>query len=156
MFYKFMIPWLSFVRNRCFPRQKVVAFSIWLWYNLVRTQGSYIGNTTASQAVKAGSIPVPCSKSNSHPFGWLLLLEQEGIERPALPQVGQKVSGGHFLGRGRFHRVWSAGGTPVKQTLLFYSANPSDTLIESILSTLLRKKYLDFLPYPKYNSVRQI
>ena len=25
------------------------------------TQGSYIGNTTASQAVKAGSIPVPCS-----------------------------------------------------------------------------------------------
>ena len=24
-------------------------------------QGSYIGNTTASQAVKAGSIPVPCS-----------------------------------------------------------------------------------------------
>lgn len=26
-------------------------------------QGSYIGNTTASQAVKAGSIPVPCSTS---------------------------------------------------------------------------------------------
>ena len=25
------------------------------------TQGSYIGNTTASQAVKACSIPVPCS-----------------------------------------------------------------------------------------------
>ena len=25
-------------------------------------QGSYIGNTTASQAVKAGSTPVPCSK----------------------------------------------------------------------------------------------
>ena len=25
-------------------------------------QGSYIGNTTASQAVKAGSIPVPCSR----------------------------------------------------------------------------------------------
>ena len=24
-------------------------------------QGSYIGNTTASQAVKAGSTPVPCS-----------------------------------------------------------------------------------------------
>ena len=35
---------------------------MWLWYNLVHTQGSYIGNTTASQAVKAGSIPVPCSK----------------------------------------------------------------------------------------------
>ena len=29
-------------------------------------QGSYIGNTTASQAVKAGSTPVPCSnKKNS-------------------------------------------------------------------------------------------
>ncbi len=34
-----------------------------------KTQGSYIGNTTASQAVKAGSIPVPCSISNSHPMG---------------------------------------------------------------------------------------
>ena len=28
-------------------------------------QGSYIGNTTASQAVKAGSIPVPCSRKNA-------------------------------------------------------------------------------------------
>ncbi len=28
---------------------------------ILPTQGSYIGNTTASQAVKAGSIPVPCS-----------------------------------------------------------------------------------------------
>ena len=28
-------------------------------------QGSYIGNTTASQAVKAGSTPVPCSKMRS-------------------------------------------------------------------------------------------
>ena len=32
-------------------------------------QGSYIGNTTASQAVKAGSIPVPCSKNLSFPAG---------------------------------------------------------------------------------------
>ena len=31
------------------------------------TQGSYIGNTTASQAVKAGSTPVPCSKKET-PF----------------------------------------------------------------------------------------
>ena len=30
-------------------------------------QGSYIGNTTASQAVKAGSIPVPCSRKET-PF----------------------------------------------------------------------------------------
>ncbi len=28
----------------------------------LQMQGSYIGNTTASQAVKAGSTPVPCSK----------------------------------------------------------------------------------------------
>ena len=34
-------------------------------------QGSYIGNTTASQAVKAGSIPVPCSKKEGHPMGGL-------------------------------------------------------------------------------------
>ena len=30
-------------------------------------QGSYIGNTTASQAVKAGSTPVPCSRKEA-PF----------------------------------------------------------------------------------------
>ena len=30
-------------------------------------QGSYIGNTTASQAVKAGSTPVPCSRKK-HTF----------------------------------------------------------------------------------------
>ena len=30
-------------------------------------QGSYIGNTTASQAVKAGSTPVPCSRKET-PF----------------------------------------------------------------------------------------
>ena len=34
-----------------------------------KTQGSYIGNTTASQAVKAGSIPVPCSIRKDHPMG---------------------------------------------------------------------------------------
>ena len=28
-------------------------------------QGSYIGNTTASQAVKAGSTPVPCSRKET-------------------------------------------------------------------------------------------
>ena len=28
---------------------------------IIETQGSYIGNTTASQAVKAGSTPVSCS-----------------------------------------------------------------------------------------------
>ena len=44
-------------------RQKSVEISKWVCYNAFQTQGSYIGNTTASQAVKAGSIPVPCSKA---------------------------------------------------------------------------------------------
>ena len=34
-------------------------------------QDSYIGNTTASQAVKAGSTPVSCSKRKDHPTGGL-------------------------------------------------------------------------------------
>ena len=37
-------------------------------------QGWYIGITAASQAVKAGSTPVPCSKTNSYPIGWLFVL----------------------------------------------------------------------------------
>ena len=40
-------------------------------------QGSYIGNTTASQAVKAGSTPVSCSKSKSTPQGCFLFLDGE-------------------------------------------------------------------------------
>ena len=32
-------------------------------------QDSYIGNTTASQAVNAGSTPVSCSKIKPLPFG---------------------------------------------------------------------------------------
>ena len=35
-------------------------------------QDSYIGNTTASQAVKAGSTPVSCSKTKGTPKGCLL------------------------------------------------------------------------------------
>jgi len=47
-----------------------------------------------------------------------------GIERPARPQGGQKVSGGHFLGRGRFHRSESAAGTAVKsERFSFIQAN---------------------------------
>ena len=41
--------------------QKSLAFYSRFCYNTLTSQGSYIGNTTASQAVKAGSIPVPCS-----------------------------------------------------------------------------------------------
>ena len=32
----------------------------------IRSQGWYIGITAASQAVKAGSTPVPCSKKGRH------------------------------------------------------------------------------------------
>ncbi len=41
--------------------QKGLEFYMQVWYNTTALQGSYIGNTTASQAVKAGSTPVPCS-----------------------------------------------------------------------------------------------
>ena len=51
-----------FEEQRVIPRQKRLEFSILLCYNKHNwMQGSYIGNTTASQAVKAGSTPVPCS-----------------------------------------------------------------------------------------------
>ena len=40
------------------------------------SQGWYIGITAASQAVKAGSTPVPCSKKKHHPSGWCFFLEQ--------------------------------------------------------------------------------
>ena len=40
-------------------------------------QGSYIGNTTASQAVKAGSIPVPCSKKGTTSHEVVPFLEWE-------------------------------------------------------------------------------
>ena len=44
-------------------------------------QGSYIGNTTASQAVKAGSIPVPCSKKeDTLSMGILFFCKGQGIE----------------------------------------------------------------------------
>ena len=46
-------------------RQKAVEFSIWVCYNAPNTQDSYIGNTTASQAVKAGSTPVSCSNKKT-------------------------------------------------------------------------------------------
>ena len=46
-------------------RQKVIDISNWVCYNTPIAQGSYIGNTTASQAVKAGSIPVPCSNKET-------------------------------------------------------------------------------------------
>ncbi len=49
-------------------------------------QGSYIGNTTASQAVKAGSIPVPCSKKARQAFACLAFLSQ-GMENRTCPNT---------------------------------------------------------------------
>ncbi len=51
------------------------------------TQGSYIGNTTASQAVKAGSIPVPCSKKGSTLLG-ASFFAGSGIEPISMRQPG--------------------------------------------------------------------
>ena len=59
-------------------------------------QGSYIGNTTASQAVKAGSIPVPCSKKEvtfvyqklllflSKPQAWHIISPNGAVYHPSL------------------------------------------------------------------------
>ena len=56
-------PVIAFLPTKS-PLQNGNAFAI-----IPSTQGSYIGNTTASQAVKAGSTPVPCSKDKdtTHP-----------------------------------------------------------------------------------------
>ena len=48
------------------PDKIVLEFSKKVCYNTPTAQGSYIGNTTASQAVKAGSTPVPCSIPRLH------------------------------------------------------------------------------------------
>ena len=47
----------------------------------IRSQGWYIGITAASQAVKAGSTPVPCSKKEETPFGVSSFLEPVGDEK---------------------------------------------------------------------------
>ena len=44
-------------------------------------QGWYIGITAASQAVKAGSTPVPCSKKERHAQACLSFLESVGDEK---------------------------------------------------------------------------
>lgn len=45
------------------------------------SQGWYIGITAASQAVKAGSTPVPCSKKERHAQACLSFLESVGDEK---------------------------------------------------------------------------
>ena len=67
-------------------------------------QDSYIGNTTASQAVKAGSTPVSCSMKKSTPYGvlfsWMwggrrrtILMEQSGGLFPAGQGPGRSLRG---------------------------------------------------------------
>ena len=47
----------------------------------IQSQGWYIGITAASQAVKAGSTPVPCSKKERHAQACLSFLESVGDEK---------------------------------------------------------------------------
>ena len=47
----------------------------------LHSQGWYIGITAASQAVKAGSTPVPCSKKERHAQACLSFLESVGDEK---------------------------------------------------------------------------
>ena len=56
------------------PDKIVLEFSKKVCYNTLTVQGSYIGNTTASQAVKAGSTPVPCSIQKPASFRMLVFL----------------------------------------------------------------------------------
>ena len=45
-----------------------------------QTQDSYIGNTTASHAVKAGSTPVSCSKKEGTHWGAFFFGLEKGVE----------------------------------------------------------------------------
>ena len=65
------------------PLQSKSAFVI-----IRATQGSYIGNTTASQAVKAGSTPVPCSKKASTPLWGACLFLWEGSRTTQVQHPG--------------------------------------------------------------------
>ena len=76
-----------------FGRQKLVEFSFSLCYNdpnQLNKQDSYIGNTTASQAVKAGSTPVSCSKQKHHPAGGVFVWHRRRRESNPL-QCGSPV-----------------------------------------------------------------
>ena len=64
-------------------RQKVVEISFSVCYNTPIAQDSYIGNTTASQAVKAGSTPVSCSNGKDHPVGWSFILVKTREANPS-------------------------------------------------------------------------
>ena len=82
-------------RKQIFHRQKMVEFSFCLCYNghiNSSTQDSYIGNTTASQAVKAGSTPVSCSKGKHHSTEWCFYLApaEKGVE-PALMRQSSRL-----------------------------------------------------------------
>ena len=84
-----------------------------------------------------------------------------GIERPALAKTGQKVSGGHFLGRGRFPGVWSAGRMPVKQTPSIRSPHPTGMAFAYGSKRCGNRKAgpqtaLAFFKQQQYNTVRQI
>ena len=72
-------------------RQNPLAIIYTLCYNDPTMQGSYIGNTTASQAVKAGSTPVPCSKRKAAFWRFFLLAKVEGVEPIAVQPAGGRL-----------------------------------------------------------------
>ena len=59
-----------------------IEISACLCYNTHTMQDSYIGNTTASQAVKAGSTPVSCSmKKAAHRAVFFMERDTERVEQ---------------------------------------------------------------------------
>ena len=78
-------------------------------------QDSYIGNTTASQAVKAGSTPVSCSKKRP-PAGRSFLFGA-GYERSRKADRSEAKAPNSpvdcWVGRGRLHADTGAAGTAV-------------------------------------------
>ena len=82
-----------------------------LCYNTINAQGSYIGNTTASQAVKAGSIPVPCSKKEKHPFGVLFFFWGYGNDLNATVRWTVACEG--LTGQHRYFYIYLPNKLPI-------------------------------------------
>ena len=133
-------------------RQKGVEFFFWVCYNVGnQSQGSYIGNTTASQAVKAGSIPVPCSKKKDTPLGCSSFFcdgnrtDGSGTVRWTVPATSANTGGYHNFRQSenanRFPYPAPKRRTPHRGVLLF-----SVTGIEPIAVELSKKSPRAVLP----------
>ena len=88
-------------------------------YNNIRIEDLCNGSTPDSDSVCGGSNPSSSANNKSHPNGWLLLLAEDeiGVERAApVRTLVQKVSGGHFLARGRIHEFSDTSGTDADES----------------------------------------